>query len=786
LLTCFNQSLTYLAIAKTGLETVQRAYYVVVEQICTRQRRKPNRVPPLRWQLLIILLLATNLLALAQSRPYLDSDLSRLPDLMAKLSSYSQTWEAHRKPLTPLFQPDDETLLVRAGDYRAVHFAVIDSNATSLELLSEQMQGPDGSLPLRTRITYRLRKNRLRIFYQFEATGQVELTRGLEISITSSKLKAITTRNHFGEQTPIICQDRNHNYHHALQQVYELCNDRCRMVLLFPNPFQSFVTIEERAPVLFFHWYVLPASALVKARKPSGPGFASVLSKGQTLQRELELIIFNQNDPPAPTFPLAYFSPFPEGYDQVITIGLDDIPFHRWCIARSSHDPQSPVQSELVHLLDNHPKMKMSWLVVPDAISDNAELADPAYPAGQWWQAHSVHRILTAAPEPYKQWLRDLDLHQKVLGYEDRISLGNHGLHHSPEQAYGLNWEFQNFDPALCDSTLCAIVREHDLLGLSPNSRRWIRFPGFMFSRATVDALIKYRFTLFDYDKGAIGRPWMLTLAPLGQIWGLQVQWEGDTPQPFSVMDEALSRGAVCHCAGHPGVWFKNGDPSAFAALDALFSRAEEKYDHLGYLWPDELAQFAEETYQLHYHYSEFTSQEYLFSFSGKTNGQSLYIEWPVTLETPQFAVVDGQILATPLQKRSRRLICTLPLLPAGLHIIRVPYRSPSFDLPMTQIQVAASADRMLFQSYPNPFNETAKIRFQLSDSLGSVPVDLTLYNEAGRAVRRLYHQPAHGGIHELRWDGLDDNFHPVAAGIYFCRLVTPRSAATLKLIHLP
>jgi len=750
-------------------------------RLSNKQRRHAAAVPIL---LALALLLLLTRQGATQSRPFYSDPKYRLQYLFTQLTAYGQIWESHREPVTPLFNNDDDVLLVRSGDYQPSPFTIVPSPDNTLQIVSECMQGPEGSLPLRTRITYELKRNRLRILYRFEATATVEMRDGLDIRIMSAKWKRIQSRNHYSDLEPIQCDDREQDHHHALQQVYEFSAERRRLVLLFPNPYHSLVSISERAPLLLFHWHILPASSLIKAQPPKGPGFASVLEKGFVLERELQLFVINHVDQPLP-FPLAYLSPYPNGYDQLITIGLDDIPFYRWTIPGDDND--TPVQRQLIALLRNHPLMKMSWLMVPDAIIEAPDLANPAYPSGAWWQAHSVHRILTAAPEAYKQWLRNIDLHRRVLGYEDRVALGNHGLHHTPEREYGLNWEFQYYDPVFCDSTFSAIVREYDQLGLSSASRQWIRFPGFLFSRSAIDALIKNRFVLFDYDKGAIGAPWIFFLAPQGRIWGLQVQWEGDTPQPYSVMDQALSRGMVCHCAGHPGAWFREGDPAAFARLDSLFFAAERNYPHLGYLWPDELARFAEQTARLQATDLEYTARMVTFSFFGQTDGQSLYVEWPKQNALPSHAFVDDQEAGLPLEYRNARLICRLPKLPAAEHRIRILFPTPIKELELSTTAVSAQTVGLnVFQSYPNPFNHSTRILFRLPDSSCAGFTEIALYNSGGQHVRTLFSAEALPGLHELNWDGRDDRNRPLAAGVYFCRFASRQLVQTLKVTLLP
>lgn len=51
-------------------------------------------------------------------------------------------------------------------------------------------------------------------------------------------------------------------------------------------------------------------------------------------------------------------------------------------------------------------------------------------------------------------------------------------------------------------------------------------------------------------------------------------------------------------------------------------------------------------------------------------------------------------------------------------------------------------------------------------------PVELALYDAAGRRVRLLVHDPMPAGRREVRWDGRDDRGRPAPAGVYFARLV--------------
>ncbi|MCA9756184.1 MAG: T9SS type A sorting domain-containing protein, partial [Candidatus Eisenbacteria bacterium] len=80
----------------------------------------------------------------------------------------------------------------------------------------------------------------------------------------------------------------------------------------------------------------------------------------------------------------------------------------------------------------------------------------------------------------------------------------------------------------------------------------------------------------------------------------------------------------------------------------------------------------------------------------------------------------------------------------------------------------AVPARTQLFQNAPNPFNPRTTIRFALSRS---GPVELTVFDVAGRRVRSLVQGELEAGSHEVTWDGLDEAGNPLSSGIYWTQL---------------
>lgn len=80
----------------------------------------------------------------------------------------------------------------------------------------------------------------------------------------------------------------------------------------------------------------------------------------------------------------------------------------------------------------------------------------------------------------------------------------------------------------------------------------------------------------------------------------------------------------------------------------------------------------------------------------------------------------------------------------------------------------------------PNPFNPSTSIRFRLD--VGG-PMQLVIYDSAGRRVRTLVDETRAAGEHEARWDGRDDTGQRLASGVYVYRLTAPGINEARKLM---
>jgi len=87
-----------------------------------------------------------------------------------------------------------------------------------------------------------------------------------------------------------------------------------------------------------------------------------------------------------------------------------------------------------------------------------------------------------------------------------------------------------------------------------------------------------------------------------------------------------------------------------------------------------------------------------------------------------------------------------------------------------------------LQQSYPNPFNPTTTICYDLPEL---TDVRIAVYNVVGQVVRTLVDRQMSPGQHETVWDGRDDSGRPVSSGLYLYRMTAGDFSQSRKMLLL-
>lgn len=89
--------------------------------------------------------------------------------------------------------------------------------------------------------------------------------------------------------------------------------------------------------------------------------------------------------------------------------------------------------------------------------------------------------------------------------------------------------------------------------------------------------------------------------------------------------------------------------------------------------------------------------------------------------------------------------------------------------------------------NYPNPFNPSTEIRFQISDFTGIEEAEIIIFNLKGQQVRKFSNLPINKSQnHQIVWDGTDQSGKSVASSIYFSHLrINNKEIASGKMLLL-
>jgi FlgD Ig-like domain len=95
-------------------------------------------------------------------------------------------------------------------------------------------------------------------------------------------------------------------------------------------------------------------------------------------------------------------------------------------------------------------------------------------------------------------------------------------------------------------------------------------------------------------------------------------------------------------------------------------------------------------------------------------------------------------------------------------------------------VRVSPPKEYKLYDNFPNPFNPSTKIAFELPKASH---LRLGIYDMVGREVRVLVDGSYPPGYTELLWDGRNNNGLEVASGVYFYRIATENWGSVKKMM---
>ena len=87
-----------------------------------------------------------------------------------------------------------------------------------------------------------------------------------------------------------------------------------------------------------------------------------------------------------------------------------------------------------------------------------------------------------------------------------------------------------------------------------------------------------------------------------------------------------------------------------------------------------------------------------------------------------------------------------------------------------------------LYDAYPNPFNPTTILRYDLPQNS---MVTITIYDILGRAINTIVNEVQDAGNQSIIWDATNDYGYPVSAGVYLYQLQANGVTRTKKMVLL-
>ena len=114
---------------------------------------------------------------------------------------------------------------------------------------------------------------------------------------------------------------------------------------------------------------------------------------------------------------------------------------------------------------------------------------------------------------------------------------------------------------------------------------------------------------------------------------------------------------------------------------------------------------------------------------------------------------------------------------------------SSNYNTPNTFIIGTLSTDEELIpdefalhQNFPNPFNPTTSIQFDLPSQ---EKVNIVIFDVMGRNIRTLMNENLNAGYHNIQWDAKNDLGESVSAGMYIYILNAGEHRSVKKMVLL-
>ena len=647
-------------------------------------------------------------------------------------------------------------------------------------------------IPIAVTITWTLVGRGLEIGVLLEATGDAELWIPLEIDFIAAEYQTALFRNQTVQEDYCIdIHGSDYLFRISGDQVVTLSSPDSHPTAnwIFPNPSKGILVLNTTPPSGSDSYLTMRFFDVEPPRENCmGPDLHSIVPAGDCSNYYMRLSLGEDVTP-------VYFSAHPDGYERTATWIMDEIPFVHpdqgdlWGYSTTSAGDEM-VTAQMIQLLEEHPDLKMNWLILPDGIlTPNRDSAwcEPGWEKS-WSHWHCTWRISTLAPPDYLEWL--LNIQNDVYPWADRVNLGCHGYHHTPnpDSSFGEYHEFITYEPDEHMERFMMTMSDFNDMGLDTTMIRSIRYAGHRTSLSGLYATIAHGFEY--YCNGVRWWEWMggeqfwdLYISkyqtPEGRIWGTNTVWWGDyvSQQPYEYLSAVLERGKHCLLGAHPiNMLAPEAWPEPYNRIDSLCTSLETDYPHFGWLFPIEYGEFLEDCYNITVKSIRWIENGLAMDFSGSTpSGQTIVAELP-----PEVIIEEVLIDEAPASWETRsggRLFVTASGLGPGDHSLIVNWSC-------TGIEEEENGEPAISPvlSVSNPSGRSIIIS---GSGFMSSPCAISVYDLSGRElIRKQVSSDANGSFTAvIDWTTGERTYPP--NGVYFITAQSADVRISVPVVHL-
>ncbi len=101
----------------------------------------------------------------------------------------------------------------------------------------------------------------------------------------------------------------------------------------------------------------------------------------------------------------------------------------------------------------------------------------------------------------------------------------------------------------------------------------------------------------------------------------------------------------------------------------------------------------------------------------------------------------------------------------------------------VAQREVAPPNAFVLTPNHPNPFQAATTLSFRLEQA---AEIEVVIFNYAGQRIKTLARGYHAGGLHQVQWDGKEEEGLAAASGLYFCQLRAGNATSMQRMVLLP